>query len=75
MKNGYMWGIPYPPIGEAWASFGVFGSPPHSIIQKSFWLRTALKSFDFCKLFLYYFFIIVSYTIAIDYAKVVVSLG
>ena len=69
-----MWGIPYPSMGKARLSLGIFTPPPHKTIQKSFCLRKQLKSFDFCKLFLYFLFIVDSYTIRIYYDKVDVIL-
>ena len=53
------------------ARFGNFwATPPYDTIQKSFCLRKQLKSFDFCKLFLYYLSMIHVTTIRIDYDKV-----
>lgn len=74
-KIGYMCRIPYPSMEKARHKFRVFALPPHKTTQKSFWLRTALKRFDFCKLFLYYLSMIGRYTIGTDYDKVVISLG
>jgi len=68
-----MWGTPYPSMEKARLSFGVFAPPPHKTMQKSFCLRTALKSFDFSKYFLYYLSMIGRYTIGTDYDKVGIS--
>jgi len=65
-----------PILGKTPARFGVFwATPPYDTTKKSFCLRKQLKSFDFCKLFLYYLSMIGDTTIKLYYDKVGVTLG
>lgn len=54
---------------------GFFGHPPYDTRKKFFCLRTALNSFDFSELFLYFLSMIGAGTIEIYYSTRVASLG